>query len=477
MHTRPSALPAVVLAIATTFLLAVPPALAQQQQPASRPTPLAPAGQKPAPQPPKQLTPAEIEEQQKLAITSYEAGEYLKFVQATMRLRNARPYEPQYMIGMVVGGALVNRPKTSYTYMHMMQQQGLSYDFNTTDDTESIRGTEVYDYLNKLLVKAAEPTGVGETAFELPKSAAYPEALAWDAGSSRFLVGTLEGGKVLAISPEGKVTELLESGKDNGLRAIHGLAVDAERKRLWVSTTATPAFGDLEEGELGRTALLEFDLDSLELLNRFEPPADQYPHFLGSIGLTPGGDVFVMDRAVPMVFIKPQAGNSLSLFMGNFQLSGLRDMTISDDGNWLFLADAALGIMVVDLNKNAANMLAGPESLNLGGISGLDFARGSLYMLQSGIKPQRLMRLDLDATGMNVVNVVPLASGLQSYAEPSFGRVQGAEVFYFAGSNLSGMGDGKFTPLVLRTPVEPSEDQQTPEQRLGEEMLKQGKQP
>jgi len=468
-------------ALAFTLLLVTTAATAQQQaqqqQPPVRPTPLAPAGQKSAPQPPKPLTPAEIEEQQKLAITSYEAGEYLKFVQATIRLRNARPYEPQYMIGMVVGGALVDRPKTAYTYMHMMQQQGLSYDFNATDDTESIRGTEVYDYLNSLLVKAAEPNGVAETSFELPKSTSYPEALAWDARANRFLVGTLEGGKVLAVSPEGKVTELLESGKDNGLRAIYGLAVDAERKRLWVSTVATPAFGDLAEGELGRTALLEFDLDSLELLNRFEPPADQYPHFLGSISLTPEGDVFVMDRAVPMVFIKPQAGNSLSLFMGNFQLTGLRDMTISDDGRWLFLADAALGIMVADLNKNTANMLAGPETLNLGAISGLDFARGSLYMLQSGIKPQRLMRLDLDATGLNVVNVVPLASGLQSYAEPSFGRVQGAEVFYFAGSNLSGKREGKINPLVLRTPVEPPADQQTPEQRLGEEMLNQDKQP
>lgn len=473
MHTRLFA-PKVIV---TMLLLTVASSFswAQEHRAPERPTPLAPAGQKPAPQQQKQLTPPQIEEQQKLAISSYESGDYLKFVQATMRLRNARPYEPQYMIGMVAGSSLVGRIKSAYSYMHLMQQQGLTYDFNQTADTESIRGTEVYDYLNNLLVKAAEPSGEGETAFELPKSDTYPETLTWDASANRFLTATLEGGKILAISPEGKVSELLSANKENGLRAIYGLAVDAERKRLWVSTSATPAFGDLSEGELGKTALLEFDLDSLKLLNRFEPPADQYPHFFGSLGLTPQGDVFVMDRAVPLVFIKPQAGNSLSLFLGNFELTGLRDLTLSDDGKWLFLADAALGIMVVDLDKNAANSLVGPESLNLGGISGLDFARGSLYMVQNGIKPQRLIRMDLDTTGTNVINSVPLASGLEVYDAPSFPVVQGDDVFYLAGSNQQGKRDSKFKPLVLRTPVEQLEGHLTPEQRLIEEM--QGKKP
>ncbi|HKX54863.1 MAG TPA: hypothetical protein VJN01_02125, partial [Xanthomonadales bacterium] len=233
------------------MLLFISPFSLAQEQPA------APAAtQKAAPAAKAPLTPAEIEEQQQKAIAAYEAGEYLKFVQATMRLRNARPYEPQYMVGMVVGSALVGRPKTAYTYMHKMQQQGLSYDFNQTADTESVRNTEVYDYLNALLVKAGEPNGTGKTAAELPRTGWNPEAMAWDASAGRFLVGTLEDGIIHAVTADGKVSELLRSDSKNGLRAIYGLEVDAERKRLWVSSTATPAFGKLVEGELGKTALL-----------------------------------------------------------------------------------------------------------------------------------------------------------------------------------------------------------------------------
>lgn len=459
------------LLASSTLLFISPLSLAQEQ-------PVAPAAaQKAAPDAKAQLTPAEIEEQQQMAIAAYEAGEYLKFVQATMRLRNARPYEPQYMVGMVVGSALVGRPKTAYTYMHKMQQQGLSYDFNQTTDTESVRNTEVYDYLNALLVKAGEPNGIGKTAAELPKSGWNPEAMAWDASAGRFLVGSLEDGVIYSVTVDGKVSELLKSDSKNGLRAIYGLAVDAERKRLWVSSTATPAFGKLAEGELGKTALLEFDLDSLEQLNRFEPPADQFPHFLGSIGLTPEGDVFVLDRAVPLVFIKPAGANSMSLFVSNFQLTGLRDLAMTDDGKLLYVADAALGILVINLDNNSVTMLMGPEALNLGGISGIDWARGSLYMLQNGIAPQRLTRLDLDATGTNVTNIIPLASGLELYDMPSFGRVQGDDVYYFAGGNLQGKREDEFKPLVLRTPVEPEEGAMTTEQKLYQDTIMQGKKP
>ncbi|MDZ4729360.1 MAG: hypothetical protein SH820_05400 [Xanthomonadales bacterium] len=464
MQIHPFAKP-VALAL-SLLLLAAPLSWAQEMAP----TPLDPAKQKPAPAKPTPLTSAEVTQQQKLAIDAYEAGEYLKFVQATMRLRNARPYEPQYMVGMVVGGALVGRQKTAYSYMHIMQQQGLSYDFNQTADTESIRGSEVYDYLNNLLIKAAEPSGMGKTLFDLPKANHYPEALVWDASADRFLVGTLEGGNVLAISLDGKVSKLLSANKKNGLRAIYGLAVDAERKRLWVSTSAIAAFGKLAEAEFGKTALLEFNLETLELLNRFEPPADQFPHLLGSLGLTPNGDVFVLDRALPQLFVKPAESDTLQLYMQNFELTGLRDLTLSDDGKRLYLADAALGIMVVDLELNAGGMLAGPETLNLGGISGIDYADGRLYVLQNGIAPQRLQRLDLDENRTAAVNILPLASSLEPFDFPSFARVRGEDVYYFAGSNLQGERADKFMPVIMSTPTEPLEGELTPEQRYIEEM-------
>jgi len=402
---------------------------------------------------------------QKLAVDSYQNGEYLRFVQATMKLRNLRPYDQEYLVGMVVGAALLGRMNTAYSYMHIMQQQGLSYDFNSTEDTKSIRNTEVFDYLNDLLIKAGEPMGEGRVAFELPEASVQPEAIVWDDSRGKFLVGTIDSGSILAVSPSGEFEELLRSTDENGLLAITGIAVDDARKRLWVSTAGVPGFARVLPTELGRGALLEFELDTLKLLHRYDVPVDGLPHVPGSLVVTAGGDVYVIDRAVQMVFRKPADAGKLEMYLASSDFAGFRDLALSDAGDTLYLADAALGIAVVDLGTKASSMLTGPESINLGGISGLMYSEGLLFILQNGIVPNRLMRLDLTPDGRSVTKATPLAVALEDFESPSFGTVQGGAVYYFAGSNMAGVKEKPAPVTVLKTPVEPSEDIVPVEQR------------
>jgi len=402
---------------------------------------------------------------QKLAVDSYQNGEYLRFVQATMKLRNLRPYDQEYLVGMVVGAALLGRLNTAYNYMHIMQQQGLSYDFNSTEDTKSIRNTEVYDYINDLLVRAGEPMGEGRVAFTLSDAAVQPETIAWDDSRGRFLVGTIDSGAILAVSPSGESQELLRSTDENGLLAITGIAVDDVNKRLWVSTAGVPGFAGVLPTELGRGALLAFDLTTLNLLHRYDVPVDGLPHVPGNVVVTPGGDVYLIDRAVQMIFKKPADADKLEMYLASSDFAGFRDLALSDAGDTLYVADAALGIAVVDLATKTSAMLTGPESMNLGGISGLMYWEGHLFMLQNGIIPNRLMRLDLAPDGRSVTKATPLAVALQQFESPSFGTVQGGAVYYFAGSNMDGVKKEPASVTVLKTPVEPSKDIVPVEQR------------
>lgn len=399
----------------------------------------------------KKAFPQDVAGLQQMAIEAYQDQDYMRFVQANIKLREQRPYEPQYMVGMVIGAALIGKPQTAYNYMHVMQQQGLSYDFNSTEDTVSIRTPQVYGYLNDLLIKQGQPMGEGSVAFTLPESALRPEAIAWDEARGRFLVGTVDTGVVLAVTPDGKAEEILKAGKDNGLMAINGIAVDQARKKLWIATAGLPGFAALAPADLGRGALLEFHLETLEPLGRFDIPADGVPHVPGSVVVTPSGDVYLIDRAVPVLYRKP-VGQPLAAFLGNPGLVGLRDLAISADGSKLYVADAAMGVMVVDVVNGKASMLTGPETLNLTGISGIMYSEGKLLVLQNGITPQRLMRLDLDPTGMAVAKVTPLAIALEPFNAPAFGVVQGGEAYYFASSNLS---DAGVKPtVVLKTPIQ-----------------------
>jgi hypothetical protein len=304
--------------------------------------------------------------------------------------------------------------------------------------------------------------GEGRVAFTLPKTALRPEAIAWDDARGKFLVGTVDTGKVLEVSPSGEVKEILKPNAKNGLMAINGIAVDQPRKKLWITTAGVPGFEKLKEGDLGRGALLEFNLETLEPLGRFDIPADNVPHVPGSVVVNPAGDVFFIDRAVPLVYRK-LVGQPLAPYLGNPEMVGLRDLAISTDGSKLYVADAVMGIMVVDVVNAKATGLRAPETLNLTGISGIMFAESKLLVLQNGITPQRLMRLELDPTGFAVANSSPLAIALEPFNAPAFGTVQGGAVYYFASSNLTDAGEKKTE--VLKTPIELKEEILSPDQR------------
>ena len=323
--------------------------------------------------------PEDLESLQALAVKSYEDGDYMRFVQTTIKLRKLRPQEPLYMVGMVVGGALIGRQNTAYNYMHIMQQQGLSYDFNSTEDTKSIRATEVYEYLNDLLIKAGEPMGTGTVAFGLSEARTHPETITWDESRESFLVGTIETGAILSVSPTGETRELIRSNDENGLLAIIGLAVDVSKGRLWVSTAGVPGFAQILPTDLGRGALFEFDLDSLEILNRYYIPIDGLPHVPGAIATTPNGDVYLVDRAYPMVFRKLAEEKQLQPFLANLaaadQLSYRSFLTVClviDEAdlfpdNWIYIHDPNVLVGRIQNYKNwSSDMVPDPTRSGLG---------------------------------------------------------------------------------------------------------------
>ena len=141
---------------AVAALLAVilaAPAIAQQaKEPAQTgPAKVTAAAKKPAP-----ADPATLEEMSRQA---YEQEKWVSYYGANIKLLNQRPYEPEYMLNVIAACALLNRKNTAYHYFLKMQQQGLSYDLNQNPDTMNIRDTEVYEYLNNLMIEAGKSRG------------------------------------------------------------------------------------------------------------------------------------------------------------------------------------------------------------------------------------------------------------------------------------------------------------------------------
>ena len=79
-------------------------------------------------------------------------------------------------------------------------------------------------------------------------------------------------------------------------------------------------------------------------------------------------------------------------------------------------------------------------------------------MIQNGIKPQRVMRLQLDASGTQVASVRPLAVAQPGFDFPNFGILQGEDIYYFANSQMIGSKETPKPVTVFRTPLDSSAD-------------------
>jgi hypothetical protein len=354
-----------------------------------------------------------------------------------------------------------------------MQRQGLSHDFNQTDDTLKIRKTEVYAYVNDLMLEAGKPAGEGEVAFKLAGLPADYQAITWDESREKFLVGTAEKGRVLAIAADGSAEVLLEANDDNGLWSVNGLAADPARNRLWVSSAATPKFSGFMPADSNHGALFEFNLETLERVGQYFVPIDALPHELGSLAVTDDGHVYVADRATPLVYRKTPDGKRLEAFVGAGDLVSFSDLAVTPDNSRLFVADRYKGVFVVDPVAEQAAMLSGPDNLNLGGIEGIEYVAGHLIIVQGGMQPQRLMRLKLAASGSAAESVAPMAVALVEYDRPGVGVIRGDSLYYFANR---GAGEEAEGAVVMRTPLEAGKAIVPPDMRKFQRSVKERQQ-
>jgi hypothetical protein len=383
--------------------------------------------------------PDNVVELRKAANQAWDEGNKEMFRSAVRRLHQLRPNNGDYMYQLVLGHAMLNEFTEAFNVMLSMQRQGFSYDFNQTLSSMSLRDKPIYPYLNDLMIKAGEPFGEASVIARLDAEVGQVEAIDWDSSRQAFLVGTVTDGRLLAVSEDGSFTELLRADAENGLWGIHDVVVDEARKRLWLTSSAIPAFAGYDPIDKNRSAVFEFELDSLELVKRYPVPVDGLPHVLGQAALAPSGDLFFADRYVPIVYQLKAGDDRLRPLVAARNLVSLRGIAVADDGSKLYVADYEMGIVVIDLKEGTAGDLARSETLNLGGIQGLEYLDGSLAIVQSGFRPQRIMRLQLDDSGVAVENVAPVAVALDLLDEPGFSTLVGEDLVFFA--NGAGRGN------------------------------------
>jgi sugar lactone lactonase YvrE len=420
------------------LLLAAACTVAQAQQMPAQPAP--PAGAQPTlAEKAEALTQEQINESRdaaslgKLAGVYNSIGDTKRFAWTLKRLTELLPDSGQLKLQLAMAYAEQGDKTAAYDVLVRMQGQGFGYDISNDSRFDKIRGTKVWDYIVTNLQVNAKQFGEGKQVFELPKGDYLFESMGWDPKRKQFLFGSAREGKVYLADMNGKLNEFIKPTVENGVYAVFDLAVDAGHDKLYVASAGVPYYKDFSANSFGKSGVVEFQLSTGKYVNKYTFPAESSDYLPTSLTVGKDGHVFVADGEHGSIF--RLEGGELKPLAKNPVLTSIRGLAASDDGRTLYFADYAMGIYGIDLAKSTPFGLArNPEKLVLGGIVGLYWYDNCLVVIESGMVPQRVMRLKLAADGRSVATAMPLDVAQPAFATPTLGAIAGDQLYFIANS-------------------------------------------
>jgi hypothetical protein len=354
-----------------------------------------------------------------------------RFIWTLRRITELMPNSGDLRLQLALAYAKADDKTRAYDTLVHMQTQGFAYDVAKDPRFAPIHGTKVWDYIVANLEVNSKPFGEGKTAFELAKGDYLYDALAWDSKRGQLLVGGAREGKIQRADAKGKLADFITANSDNGLWGIDAMAADAVHGKLYVASSATAIYKGFNADNAGKAGIFEFDLASGKFLHKYTFAPGDGAHRLTSIVAGKDGGVYAADGASRQIF--KLDGGALKQMVHNPKLTYISALALSADGHTLYVADFALGIFGYDLTKaQAFEPSYKQSSLVLGGIVGMYWYDGTLVVIQNGMVPKRVMRLQLADNGRSIESAMPLDAAQPSFAELGSGAVAGDKLYFFA---------------------------------------------
>lgn len=323
---------------------------------------------------------------------------------------------------------------------------GLIGDFSADPVFAQVVADPAFAAVGERLIRNRE--SVGRTSMVLRDDELHLlEGLAWRRAGNQLLVSSIRDHTIYRIDPEGRLASWLQGAQPLG---IYGLAIDESRDRLWATSVGSPESGVTNTPDAGRSELLEIELSSGRVLARHVPPAADHRNF-GDVAVALDGTVSVSDSMSGEVFLMRPGGNRLESLIERGVFASPQGMVFSPDVGLLLVADYTVGLYRIDLRTREMSLVAMPETLTLISTDSMAMAGdGAVWVVQNGISPSRLMRLELTRDWRGVTLATVEAANLDNMDQPS-GVTIGADAVLLIQQSQWGRFDEDGHPRADRT--------------------------
>lgn len=381
-----------------------------------------------------------------------DTDEYVRLMREVVKLR---PDQPGAQFRLAGALARKGEAEESLAILKRIAAQGLFFRPENDADFANIREATGWPGAIAAFAENLKPVVASEVAFRLAERDVLPEGLAHDPKTNTFYVASVHQRKIITRRADG-TEAVFGQGREDGLWSVLALKVDAERRHLWATTAAIEQTKDLDPADRGRTALVQFDLDTGKLLKRFEPPREVgKSRVFGDLVVSSSGRVIVSEAEQGGLW--RMSGGVLEPFIAPGKFASPQGMAFPNQGNWLYVADYSLGLMRVDIATRKVERVKIPGEYSLLGMDGLVRHGNDLIATQNGIRPHRVLRIRLDSGGQ-VAAVAVIEANHPDHAEPTLGVLVGDHFHYIANSQWDKFPKGQpaadvAPPVILKLPL------------------------
>lgn len=317
-----------------------------------------------------------------------------------------------------------------------LARMGVAFDPASDPALAALRDLEGFEPIQALFQANRQPVGADRlNILATVAGSGLAEAVVYDARRERWLVSQVAG-RGIVVLPAGTEEARPFLAEPLSLGAL-GMAIDAASNRLWLVASAAPPAVASGASPDAAAMLLAIDLADGRVAARHPLPPSERTRGPGDILLAPDGAVFVADGLAGDILRLESGGSALAPFLQAGQLGSPQGMVMAPDGQALIVADYSSGLWRAPLEGGPPHRMAAPADANLIGIDGLIIDGRSLYALQNGAAPQRILRLTLDAWGGRIEAVQTLAANLPEIDQPTNGQIAEGRLVFVARSQWS----------------------------------------
>lgn len=354
---------------------------------------------------------------------AYQEGDFNAFARSLETASELNPFSLATRYNLACAYARTDEPEKALRLLQSLVDARVDYGMANDSDLASLQQNPAFTELLGDLEKNLQPISASSLEFTIEQLGVVPEGIAIDTQTGRTFVGSMRSGDIYVRDSAGQISRFATVEHDGTLAAI-GLYVDHEKNVLWAVGSSFDLNENFDPEAPVRAGVFGFDLASGQL--KKEIIAANPGNGFNDLTIGPAGDMYISGSTVSVVRNGSELIEPLQM---SLPIVGSNGVVLSPDGGHLFVTSYPVGIAVVNLANGEAHWLAAPDEITLYGIDGLYWYDGDLVGVQNGVRPWRLVRLELD-DAMRSVTTARLIEFANSAITPTTGAIVDDVIHY-----------------------------------------------